>query len=90
MPRFRLTALLLVRDLGFWSLSSVGAEAVDELRVATFRYDVAPPLGQPMFSYDAIRTVEDTLLAKCPKYGGSFPCKSLSMIEIRYRVGGSS
>ena len=34
------------------------------MRVATFRCDVTPPLGEPMISCDAIRTVEQPLLAK--------------------------
>ena len=39
-------------------------EAAGELRVATFRCDITPPLGQPMISCDALRTVEQPLLAK--------------------------
>jgi hypothetical protein len=33
-------------------------------RVATFRCDVTPPLGEPMICCDAIKTVESPLLAK--------------------------
>jgi hypothetical protein len=36
----------------------------DGLRVATFRCDVTPPLGQPMQAGDPLRTVERPLLAK--------------------------
>lgn len=34
------------------------------LRVATFRCDVTPPLGEPMISCDIIRTIDNPLLAK--------------------------
>jgi hypothetical protein len=44
--------------------ASVWAIAADELRVATFQSDITPPLGQPMISGDALRTVEQPLLAK--------------------------
>jgi hypothetical protein len=46
------------------SMSSPLAKAAGELRVATFRCDVTPPLGQPMFACDALRIVEQPLLAK--------------------------
>ncbi len=46
------------------SLLSVCAEAAGELRVATFRCNITPPLGQPMFSCDALETIEQPLLAK--------------------------
>ncbi len=46
------------------SFASAWAVAADELRVATFRCDITPPLGQPMISGDALRTVEQPLLAK--------------------------
>lgn len=45
-------------------IAPVCAEAAEELRVATFCSDVTPPLGQPMFSCDPLRTVEQPLLAK--------------------------
>ena len=48
--------------LGF-SLSATG-ESAEGLRVATFRCDITPPLGQPMTACDALRTVEQPLLAK--------------------------
>jgi hypothetical protein len=40
------------------------AEAAEGLRVATFQSDVTPPLGQPMFSCDPVKIVEEPLLAK--------------------------
>jgi len=43
---------------------AVWAEATESLRVATFRCDVTPPLGQPLFACDSIRTVEQPLWAK--------------------------
>jgi hypothetical protein len=46
------------------SLAAAWAVAADELRVATFCADITPPLGQPMISGDALRTVEQPLLAK--------------------------
>ncbi len=46
------------------SFASAWALAADELRVATFQSDITPPLGQPMISGDALRTVEQPLLAK--------------------------
>lgn len=39
-------------------------EAADGPRVAPFRCDVTPPLGQPMFCSDPLKTVEQPLLAK--------------------------
>ncbi len=45
-------------------LASVWALAADDLRVATFRCDITPPLGQPMVSHDVIRAVEQPLLGK--------------------------
>lgn len=44
--------------------SPLGVRAADPLRVATFRSDITPPLGEPMFSCDELRTVEQPLLAK--------------------------
>ena len=46
------------------SVATVSAEGSDGLRVATFCCDITPPLGQPMFSGDVIRAVEQPLLAK--------------------------
>ena len=40
------------------------AETTGDLRVATFRCDVTPPLGEPMICCDALKTVESPLLAK--------------------------
>ena len=34
------------------------------MRVATFRCDATPPLGEPMISCDALKTIESPLLAK--------------------------
>ncbi|MCE5266892.1 MAG: hypothetical protein LLG00_03290 [Planctomycetaceae bacterium] len=45
-------------------LSSPEARSSDGLRLATFRCDITPPLGQPMFCADAIVVVEQPLLAK--------------------------
>ena len=53
-----------VAVLGFASLWWACGLAADELRVATFQSDITPPLGQPMISGDALRTVEQPLLAK--------------------------
>ena len=55
---------VFVAVLCLGSLPSVCAEAAEELRVATFRCDITPPLGQPMFCGDALETVEQPLLAK--------------------------
>ncbi len=41
-----------------------GAEADPAMRLATFQADVTPPLGEPMFSGDPLKTVEQPLLAK--------------------------
>jgi hypothetical protein len=46
------------------SLSAVPSSAAEPLRVATFCCDVTPPLGEPMFSCDDLKTVEQPLLAK--------------------------
>ena len=43
---------------------TVWAEAARGLRVATFRCDITPPLGQPMFKCDPLHNVEQPLLAK--------------------------
>ena len=51
------------RDLFLWA-PMVSADAARELRVATFRCDITPPLGQPMFKCDPLQTVEQPLLAK--------------------------
>jgi hypothetical protein len=45
-------------------LSSLGAEAADAMRVATFCCDITPPLGQPMMGCDLLQRVEQPLLAK--------------------------
>jgi dienelactone hydrolase len=42
----------------------VWAEATGSPRVATFRCDVTPPLGQPLVACDTIQSVEEPLLAK--------------------------
>jgi hypothetical protein len=44
--------------------SPAQASAADMPRVATFRCDVTPPLGEPMICCDAIATIESPLLAK--------------------------
>ena len=46
------------------STFALGAAAGAEQRVTTFQCDITPPLGQPMISCDALRTVEQPLLAK--------------------------
>ena len=56
------TAFLVVLWIG--GLRSAATEAADALRVATFQSDITPPLGQPMISGDALRTIEQPLLAK--------------------------
>jgi hypothetical protein len=55
---------MLVVAVVMGSLSTVVARAASELRVATFCCDITPSLGQPMFSCDALRKVEQPLLAK--------------------------
>jgi len=42
----------------------LGAQTAGDLRVAVFRCDVTPPLGQPLIAGDVIHTVEQPLLAK--------------------------
>ena len=66
MQDSRLGIALGVVCLYFSSLPSVLGETAEppKGRVATFCCDVTPPLGQPMISCDAIRTVEQPLLAK--------------------------
>jgi hypothetical protein len=46
------------------SLCSLGSVWADGLRVATFCCNVTPPLGQPMFSCDPLKKIEEPLLAK--------------------------
>lgn len=46
------------------SLPCVWADAAEEPCVSTFCCDITPPLGQPLAACDAIRTVEQPLLAK--------------------------
>jgi hypothetical protein len=55
---------VFVSILGLVFLASGWTHADAGLRVATFCCDVTPPLGQPMFSCDVLRTVEQPLLAK--------------------------
>ena len=62
MRRWFEVAVAVVVCLGW--LTSFGAEATGTMRVATFRCDITPPLGQPMFCADPLRTVEQPLLAK--------------------------
>jgi hypothetical protein len=63
--RLRLTAACMVLTAVFLgSTPWRRAPAVEVLRVATFRCDITPPLGEPMFAGDALRTVEQPLLAK--------------------------
>jgi len=50
--------------LALGSLPVASAQAADPLRVATFCCNVTPAAGQPMFSCDALQTVEQPLLAK--------------------------
>ena len=64
MRGLRLRTAVSVAVLCLGSCHRAWAEAADGLRVATFRCDITPPLGQPMFSCDALRTVEQPLLAK--------------------------
>ena len=48
----------------FFAPPTARGQSPGPLRVATFRCDVTPPLGEPMISCDAIRTIEQPLLAK--------------------------
>jgi hypothetical protein len=50
--------------LSFAAVSAAWANEPVALRVTTFQCNITPPLGQPMFSCDALRTVEEPLLAK--------------------------
>jgi hypothetical protein len=50
--------------IGLWLALSGRIVGAGTLQVATFRCDVTPPKGQPMISCDAIRVVEEPLLAK--------------------------
>jgi hypothetical protein len=54
----------MVAVFGVVSLAGAPGRAAGELRVATFQSDITPPLGQPMISGDALKTVEQPLLAK--------------------------
>jgi len=56
--------MVLVVVFALCCLPATLAHAAPALRVATFRCDITPPLGQPMFSCDPLRTVEQPLLAK--------------------------
>ena len=64
MCRLAISFLVLVSS--FPCTLGVSAEAGQSprLRVAVFRCDVTPPLGQPLISGDLLRTVEDPLWAK--------------------------
>ena len=64
MRCFPMRSLALIMFFVLGSLLSAAGEATEELRVATFRCDITPPLGQPMFFCDLLRTVEQPLLAK--------------------------
>lgn len=55
-------ALSFVVCLAWTSLLS--AEPPAGMRVATFRCDITPPLGQPLAGADALKTVQQPLLAK--------------------------
>lgn len=62
-----LAALAGVPVAGWTALlapATARGQPAGRLRVATFRCDVTPPLGEPMISCDAIRTIEQPLLAK--------------------------
>ena len=64
MKQNTLRGLLIVVVASGFAASPVGAADV-ALRVATFRCDVTPPLGQPIYSgYQPLATVEHPLLAK--------------------------
>ena len=52
------------RDLFLPNAGGLGRSGPTSLRVATFRCDITPPLGQPLMACDPIRTVEQPLLAK--------------------------
>jgi putative membrane-bound dehydrogenase-like protein len=49
---------------GIALLAAVGVAAGAPPRVATFRCDMTPPVGQPLFTGDALQTVAEPLLAK--------------------------
>jgi hypothetical protein len=59
--RFCAVASIVVLAVGGASLVAASA---GEMRVATFVCDITPPLGQPLFACDVLRTVERPLLAK--------------------------
>ena len=64
MQCLRWCAAVLAAAVTFYCLPATLARAAGELRVATFCSDITPPLGQPMFSCDALCNVEQPLLAK--------------------------
>jgi hypothetical protein len=64
MPGLFLRAAVLGILVGVGSAAPFSSDAADKLRVATFCCDITPPLGEPMFSCDALRKVEEPLLAK--------------------------
>ncbi len=61
---WRLHRAVLVAVLALGCLPTTVARAATGLHVATFRCDITPPLGQPMFACDPLRKVEQPLLAK--------------------------
>jgi hypothetical protein len=60
----KLLSLLCVAIVCLGFTTSICAAGADELRVATFRCNITPPLGQPLISCDAVHFVEQPLLAK--------------------------
>jgi hypothetical protein len=61
---FLKSAGIAAAGLCLTSIALATAQGNDAYRVATFRCDVTPPLGQPMFSCDPLKKVEQPLLAK--------------------------
>ncbi len=53
-------AILFFGDAWF----SARAAAAEQLQVASFRCDVTPPLGHPLYTRDTLRRIESPLLAK--------------------------
>ena len=62
MPGLHLMASAAILLLAIFS--PFAAAASPSMRVTTFRADITPDLGEPMFSCDPLRTVEQPLLAK--------------------------
>jgi putative membrane-bound dehydrogenase-like protein len=50
--------------LSTWLSHGTPTVAADPLRLTTFRCDVTPPVGQPLFSGDLLKSVAEPLLAK--------------------------